>query len=156
MAADAALPAPDAAREPPSAAGERRRARCPGPRTRATDATLAEFDAVRADVAAMLPVPADGLRDAVDATGSEDGASQAILTVLDGAGRRTRQTLAAGRCGHRYARMGTGRRCSTRPAKWLIRDYLPANRVAVVHGCGRRRQVAHGATARGGARGGCC
>ena len=80
MAADPALHAPDAAREPPSAA-DARRVRAALDRALATDATLADFDAVRADVAAMLPPPpVDRARDAVDAW-ERDGASPPTPTV---------------------------------------------------------------------------
>ena len=128
MAAEA-LPAPDAAREPPSAAGERHMGAALD-RALATDATLAEFDAVRAAMTAMLPVPADGLRDAVDAW-ERDGASPDLLDALD-AERAERWPLAD----VVTDTLEWDDDVLDPPREWLIRDYLPANRVLLFTGAG--------------------
>ena len=127
MAADPALHAPDAAREPPSAA-DARRVRAALNRALATDATLAEFDAVRADVAAMLPPPppVDRAREAVDAW-ERDGASPDLLDALE-AERAERWPLAD-------AAADVADLDAERTA-WAVDGWLPRGRVAMLTGKG--------------------
>ena len=126
MAADPALHAPDAAREPPSAA-DARRVRAALDRALATDATLADFDAVRADVAAMLPPPpVDRARDAVDAW-ERDGASPDLLDALE-AERAERWPLAD--VAADVADLDAER------TAWAVDGWLPRGRVAMLTGKG--------------------